>query len=191
MNLKSTQSVSELGEDYANLQRNKARKKITLSNTSSTTSGDLPLNIGAGLNSRLFESKSQQNALGFFESGLFPVGVDEQFTFSATDDEKIILHGKLEPCRYKLCLDRLSNTNPEPVSIHIEALELSLDFEAVMTAKEQKCSKEFNLFRKDGEVQRVSFCKVSNFCNNFYMDNTKFIIFVECLNGVDDENRII
>ena len=90
---------------------------------------------------------------GVYESGLFPVNVDEQFTLNQGDDEKIILHGKLEPCRYRLDLKRLAQTVPESITIHIEAQEL--DFEAVMTAKEQQCTKEFNLFKKD-DIDRVS-----------------------------------
>lgn len=148
MNFKSGVSLGQLNDDYNQLSRTKS--KLSKRNILKTSS-DNPLDF----KSTILDSKL--GALSFYDSGLFPVNVDDQFTFLASDDEKVILHGKLEPCRYKMSLERSQNNTNEAVTIHVEALELSLDLEAVMTQREQKWTTEFNLFRKDGDVQRVSF----------------------------------
>jgi len=135
---------NQLTDEYASMQRH--RKKII---KNSSSGGNL-------LKSEGFLLTPTQIDAGVYESGLFPVNVDEQFTLNQGDDEKIILHGKLEPCRYRLDLKRLAQAVPEAITIHIEATEL--DFEAVMTAKELQCTKEFNLFKKDGDIDRVSVC---------------------------------
>ncbi|KAF0983057.1 hypothetical protein FDP41_011035 [Naegleria fowleri] len=145
MNFKSGVSLGQLNDDYNQLSRTKS--KLSKRNILKTSS-DNPLDF----KSTILDSKL--GALSFYDSGLFPVNVDDQFTFLASDDEKVILHGKLEPCRYKMSLERSQNNTNEAVTIHVEALELSLDLEAVMTQREQKWTTEFNLFRKDGDVQR-------------------------------------
>ncbi|KAG2388978.1 hypothetical protein C9374_014378 [Naegleria lovaniensis] len=100
------------------------------------------------------------------ESGLFPVPfmTGNSFSMGSLDKMLYIFQGQLEPCRYQINFKRVLQSSfslSEPVSIHVEAMDMSFDLKAEIQKEENHWSTEFNLFRNDNEkIQRMDLIMV-------------------------------